>query len=305
MRARPQLILTACIGAGGLMLLGFLLLVMLLSKGEDAPPPWPQTTVAASAASSVRPKLRDAKRARPRTHLAAKLAPATQTTLDTTTLKRLTRLGLPVYCGSPRRRMVALSFDDGPGLDTLYLLKLLRDAHAGATFFSVGGVAHEKPVQLREQARQDEIGDHTWTHPMLSELDAAQQHSQLFDTRALLRKLSGQHVWLFRPPYGDHDAAVDKMVANAGMVEVMWSLDTSDWKATAVSQIVDAVRANVRPGAIILMHDIHPLTIAAVPQILQLLAARHLQAVGVSQLLSEDPPTLGQLRQGEPACFGS
>ena len=76
-----------------------------------------------------------------------------------------------------------------------------------------------------------------------------------------------------------------------GLLEVFWSVDSRDWTPGAnVRRVVRNVVAGLRPGAIVLMHDIHPWTVAAVPQILQAIRLRGLRAVSVPELLALDPP---------------
>src|SRR4051794_20241679 len=78
--------------------------------------------------------------------------------------------GEPIYCGGGRGNVVALTFDDGPGPFTERLLALLRAADAHATFFLVGSRLRDWPEAPRAESELGAVGNHTWSHPHLTEL---------------------------------------------------------------------------------------------------------------------------------------
>jgi peptidoglycan-N-acetylglucosamine deacetylase len=224
--------------------------------------------------------------------------------LEAAETERLLALGLPVYCGGHRTRYVGFTFDDGPGPYTAVALRILRHAGAQATFFLVGrNIAPRVSLTLRE-SRLGGVGDHTWTHPFLPALRLRAIDAQLAETKAALDRVARTTVTLFRPPYGAHDAAVDKLARRLGMVEVLWSVDSGDSEGARWRAIGATIARDVRPGAIVLMHDNRGQTIRALRfLILPWLHRRRLVPVGVSELLALDPPTLAQLRRGERACY--
>jgi peptidoglycan/xylan/chitin deacetylase (PgdA/CDA1 family) len=80
------------------------------------------------------------------------------------------------------------------------------------------------------------------------------------------------------------------------MLEIRWTVDSNDYLPHATAaKIVRRVAAGLRPGAIVLLHDIHPATVRALPRLLALLRRRHLRAVTVPELLRRDPPGYRQL----------
>jgi peptidoglycan/xylan/chitin deacetylase (PgdA/CDA1 family) len=89
------------------------------------------------------------------------------------------RLGLPIYCGGPRGRYVALTFDDGPGPATAAALKLLRRFGQRATFFLVGRNLRFWPRLPRAELALGAVGDHTWTHPFLMRLAPREMDEEL------------------------------------------------------------------------------------------------------------------------------
>jgi peptidoglycan/xylan/chitin deacetylase (PgdA/CDA1 family) len=220
-------------------------------------------------------------------------------------LARLIRLGLPLYCGSPRRRYLALTFDDGPGPRTEAAIRLLRRSGDRATFFLVGRNLGRWPHEPRAELRVGAIGDHTWTHPFLTHLRASAVESEIARTQAAIGRATGTAVRLFRPPYGFRDATVDRDARRLGMLEVLWSLDSHDSfppPGASAPEIERTVEQFARPGSIVLLHENLSATAAALPVLLRELRARRLRVVSVPQLLVLDRPTEAQLREGIHGC---
>jgi peptidoglycan/xylan/chitin deacetylase (PgdA/CDA1 family) len=180
---------------------------------------------------------------------------------------------------------VALTFDDGPGPYTTRLLGMLAAAGVHATFFVIGESAQEFPGEVRaEQAQGEEVGDHSWSHPQLTHLDDAAVADQFNRTADEIASLDGLRPTLIRPPYGAVDARVNSVLGAQGAPEILWSVDTLDWLHRDPDSVYDRAMAGVRPGSIILLHDIHPTTVEAVPRLIDALKARGYTFVTVSQL---------------------
>ncbi len=197
----------------------------------------------------------------------------------TTVFKTAKRIG-GIDCSIDK--CVALTYDDGPGAYTEKLLKHLRDGNAKATFFMVGRMANARPDVVRKVAAEGHlIANHTWNHPDLRKLSASGQKSEIDSTAKTLRKLSGQPVTMLRPPYGAYNSNTREL----GVSLIMWDVDTMDWKTRSTSETVRRALAGVKPGSIILMHDIHAPTVAAAPQLIKELKKRGYVLVTVDQLL--------------------
>jgi peptidoglycan/xylan/chitin deacetylase (PgdA/CDA1 family) len=182
-------------------------------------------------------------------------------------------------------KCVALTFDDGPGSETPQLLRMLRARHARATFFVLGQVVAANPGRLRMiDAAGHEIGNHSWSHALMTSLSSAGVRSQFTRTDAIIRRTIGYRPTLVRPPYGGINARVDGILRSEGHPAVLWDVDPLDWKDRNSSIVESRVLSHVRPGSIVLMHDIHPTTVAAVPAILAELARRGYTFVTVSEL---------------------
>ena len=217
-------------------------------------------------------------------------------------IRRLIRLGRPVYCGGHRGHDVALTFDDGPGPYTRLALRKLARAGERATFFVVGRSMQLYPGYLRRELTLAAIGDHTYSHPVLTALPPSQVGFQLRTTARMIERGTGIHVDLWRPPYELHDATVDRIARRLGLLEILWDVDSQDSLGAGASRIVANVKAGLHPGAIIELHENHGQTIRALRTILPALRRRHLRSVSIPHLLAVDPPSPRQLRAGLMGC---
>jgi peptidoglycan/xylan/chitin deacetylase (PgdA/CDA1 family) len=219
-----------------------------------------------------------------------------------TALRPLIALGKPIYCAAPRGNEVALTFDDGPGVYTRLVLAKLRKHGVRATFFVVGRNIPLLPGALREERALGAVGDHTFTHPLLTALPQSEAEQEIASTQAAVASASGAPVLLFRPPYGGRNAAIDAIARAHGMLEIMWTVDSADSLGANYAQIEHNVIGGLRGGSIILMHENHGQTVRALLGIFAALQRKHLRTVSVPQLLADDPPSLAQVRAGGSAC---
>lgn len=173
---------------------------------------------------------------------------------------------------------VALTFDDGPTPATLPdLLETLRDGDARATFFNLGRNAEAEPDLVRAQREAGMwIGNHSETHPHLTELSGSAAFEEISRTQRILRGITGERPSLFRPPYGETSEEVRTQEARLDLLEVLWTVDTRDWDGASTEEIVAAART-LRPGGILLMHDWARASVDALPQILAELRERGLR----------------------------
>lgn len=186
---------------------------------------------------------------------------------------------------NPHKKMVALTFDDGPGPYTNRLLNALQANGAKATFFMVGeNVSGYKNTVKRMANMGCELGAHSYNHPAFTRLSTSQMRSQVSRTSDAIKNACGKRPTVFRLPYGDGHAN-GTVLSTLGLPSIYWSVDTMDWANTGSSQhTVNAVLNNVHNGDIILMHDIHSATVSAAERIIPALKSRGYQMVTVSQL---------------------
>ncbi|MDE1570103.1 polysaccharide deacetylase family protein [Aquabacter sp. P-9] len=199
---------------------------------------------------------------------------------------------------------VALTFDDGPNPETTpKLLKMLADRHVKATFFMLGNRAVQAPEVVKAVAAAGhEIGNHSWSHPQLTKLPVAAADKQVEDTSALLEQITGTKPVLMRPPYGSMSPSLQAhLYEKFGITQIFWSVDPLDWKIRDPQSVYDQIMKQVRPGAIILAHDIHPTTVAAMPRVIDALIAKGYKIVTVSELIAHGrPPAPKVVAQAEP-----
>jgi peptidoglycan-N-acetylglucosamine deacetylase len=188
------------------------------------------------------------------------------------------------------RRVVALTFDDGPWPHTSSaVLALLAKYHAKATFFWIGRMLSEQPtIAKRVIAAGHAIGNHTWSHrysnispnAAISEIDRVEDNAK--------RQLKGVFS-LFRPPGGRLTNGLVAEAKRQGYIVVMWSLLSKDtYQHISAATIAKNVIDNIKPGVIVLMHDgggRRDKTVKALAQILPALAQQGYTFVTVPELL--------------------
>ena len=212
------------------------------------------------------------------------------------TVPRLIQAARPVYCAGTRGRRFALTFDDGPSPYTLRLVAILRRAHARATFFDVGSRVGIWPSGARAAARVGELGNHTWSHAHLVGLSPRAVLGELGGTQKEIARTTGHVPQLFRAPYAEAEPADELLARRLGLLDVRWSVDGGDSLAGQTPRnVVRTVVAGLHPGAIVLLHDLHPWTPAVAAAVLRAARRKHLRAVTVTELLVRQPPTSAQL----------
>lgn len=188
-------------------------------------------------------------------------------------------------------RCVALTFDDGPGEYTNQILDELDAAGVKATFFEIGENVGQFPEVVKRQVDDGMvIGDHTWTHPNLSHLGAASQRSQLSRTADALEAAGAPRPTLVRPPYGALNSATKAVAADLGMSLITWNVDSQDWLNRNAQKSRRLIMKEVGNGSIVLMHDIQPSTVKALPQVIADLKQRGYTFVTVPQLIGSPRP---------------
>lgn len=195
---------------------------------------------------------------------------------------------VPITRVRSARPLLALTFDDGPHATlTPQLLDLLAARNVRATFYVVGRrVAHHQSIMVRIAAEGHEIGNHTWSHPSLSGLSDAAILSQIDRTSEAVVEAVGLPPVTMRPPYGNLSSRQTRMLqASRGLPNVLWSVDTEDWRRPGEDVVVNRILTRSEPGGVILAHDIVAETIRAMPVAIDGLLARGYEFVTVSELL--------------------
>ena len=189
-----------------------------------------------------------------------------------------------VYFEKKNRKVVALTFDDGPNpATTNQALDTLSKYGIKATFFVLGkNVSGNEEILKRMKADGHVIGNHSWSHPVLSKLSLDEAKKQITDTEDALTKVLGSSSKLMRPPYG---AITDDIRNSLDLSFIMWDVDSLDWKSKNETAILTEVQRQVKNGSIILMHDIHVETVHALPKVIDYLKEQGYEFVTVPEML--------------------
>ncbi len=190
-----------------------------------------------------------------------------------------------VSAATTERKVVALTFDDGPSEYTERFLDVLREKGVPGTFFEVGQEMPGREATMRRiLAEGSEIGDHTMSHVELP------GYGQIAGAATRIKTYTGFEPCLFRPPYGAVDSRLVGTAGSLGLKTILWDVDPRDWSLPGTGSIYSNVVNNAKPGAIILMHDgggPRGETLAALPRIIDTLRARGYGFETVSALLGD------------------
>ena len=195
----------------------------------------------------------------------------------------------------PNKKIIALTFDDGPSTDetngTSDLLDLLEQYDSKATFFCLGNRLNDESAPLLKRMVElgCEIGNHSFDHADLATLSAEDVTSQLSRTDEEIQNLVGHSATVVRPPYGSFN---DTVAGIAARPLIMWSVDTLDWETQNADSTVQNVMDNAQDGAIILMHDIFKESVDAAEVFIPQLIQEGYQLVTVSELAAAKGITL-------------
>lgn len=186
-------------------------------------------------------------------------------------------------------KVVALTFDDGPWpYSTQAILRALARADVHATFFELGSQVKRSPAATRRVVAAGDIVEvHSWNHAQFTKRSSAVNRRDLQTTRSVIAKATGVTPVWFRPPYGATNKSVAAATRSAGLKQVLWSIDTLDWKYRNTPSIVTRAMKGVRSGSIILMHDgggPRRATVNAVPIIIRKLRAQGYDLVTLDEM---------------------
>ena len=180
------------------------------------------------------------------------------------------------------KKMVALTYDDGPSIYTPRILKTLKENNSVATFFVVGNrVPMYSDTVKKAYDMGCEIGNHTYEHKSLPNLSETEVKRQISKTNKEVKKAIGEKPVIMRPTGGATNANVKQWV---GMPSIIWSIDTLDWKTRNADSTKKAVLDHVKDGDIVLMHDLYSATASASETNIPELVKRGYQLVTVSEL---------------------
>lgn len=180
------------------------------------------------------------------------------------------------------KKMIALTFDDGPNYNTSKVIDVLNKYDIKATFFVLGSRAINNKDILKKMADSGmEIGNHTYNHLLLTKYDENKIRSEIEDTSEVIYSATKKRPKLLRPSYGSVNNKIKKV---ANMPIIIWDIDTLDWKYHNSKRITSRVVNKVRDGDIILMHDIYSASLNALSNIISILQDNGYEFVTIDEL---------------------
>ena len=197
--------------------------------------------------------------------------------------------------GSREKPYVALTFDmcqkpDNPAWFDEGILNALVEYNAPATFFLGGDWMRTHPDETRILANNPtfDLGNHSWSHPDLRDLDEEDISEEIIKTQDMLYQLTGKQTRLFRLPSGFYNEFALSVVAWHGLYTIQWDVVTADpVPDNTAENILKIVQDRVQNGSIIIMHangrGWH--TAEALPLIIEYLRGQGYILVTISQLI--------------------
>jgi peptidoglycan-N-acetylglucosamine deacetylase len=198
-----------------------------------------------------------------------------------------------VFVNGPNKKMVALTFDDGPdSAVTSAVIDILEEYDVVGNFFFVGNNVKKYPKVVKKAFENGHLVlNHSYSHIDLAQIGIDELRSEIEKTEAAIESIIGKEPAMIRPPFGETDDQVVYISKEAGYSIVLWSIDTLDWSQMEASNIVKNVIDNVRNGDIILMHTTpeQSETQKALPLLIEELQKRNIEMVGLDTLLNVKP----------------
>jgi len=199
----------------------------------------------------------------------------------------------PIHRIDTDRKVVALTFDDGP--DAKYTPLILETLHRNgvpATFFVLGSQADKYPKVMQWIKRAGhEIGNHGYHHVDLNKLTEQEIYDEIKRAEQSIYRTTGVLSQYYRPPGGVMTHDVQNAVQLSGYDLIHWSVDPRDWSLERTASVIaNSVKKNVTAGDIVLFHDgglNQRQTLAALQELITDLRSRGYRFVTVSQLMDE------------------
>lgn len=197
----------------------------------------------------------------------------------------------------------ALTYDDGPNPQTARLLKILEKHNVKATFFLQGQYVYSYPEIARSAADAGHtLANHTMNHPYLTKLPPPGIGREVQEAQTAIQKAAGVVPAYLRPPYGDTNTSV---AASAWLPQIIWDVDSLDWQSRNKDVFIPRIMDLVKPGSVILQHDVHAATVDGQEELITALRSKGYHLVTLPQLFAGielDPHGSYKCRGAAPGC---
>jgi peptidoglycan-N-acetylglucosamine deacetylase len=185
-------------------------------------------------------------------------------------------------------KVCALTFDDGPCPQvTPAILESLKEYDAKATFFIVGRNAEKHPEIVREiDAAGHAIGNHTYSHARLAFCGRNKMLREVSKLEAVIKNIMGYNTSLLRPPYGRlMGEQKDLLIQHHPWKIIMWDICSFDWELRDTDSLLENILPQLKPGSIILLHDVHTNTAKGLRKLLPILNEQGYRCLTIPELL--------------------
>ncbi len=198
---------------------------------------------------------------------------------------------LPIYSVDCPDKKIAITFDCAWGSDDIPdILNTLEKHNVKATFFIVGTWAEKFPdaVKLISEAGHD-VANHSYSHIKMGSVDKNKIKDEILKCDAVLEKITGKKVNLFRPPYGEYNNDVIRVARELNHYTIQWDVDSLDWHLDiTIEDIHNRINKGVKNGSILLFHNDTKYTANIISDIIVNLKDRGYSFVPVSELIIKD-----------------
>lgn len=195
----------------------------------------------------------------------------------------------PIYKGHPDKPMVSFIINVAWGNEYLSdMLATLKKHHITTSFFLEGNWVKKNPDLAKMiVSAGHEVGNHSYSHPDMKVLSAAQSREKITRTNEVIEAATGAKCVWFAPPSGSYRDETVRIASDLKMKTVMWTVDTIDWQKPSPETLINRVIPKIGNGAMVLMHPTES-TAKSLDQLITLIEKKHLKIGTVSELMDEE-----------------
>lgn len=197
---------------------------------------------------------------------------------------------LPIYSVETEEKVISITFDSAwTAEDIPLIVSALSEFDCPATFFVVGSWAEKYPesVKLLYESGH-EIAGHSYNHAHYNSLSKDDIVLDVKKCDAVIEKITGKTIPIFRSPYGEYNNTVVEAVESLNKKLIQWDVDSLDWKNLTLEEMEKRIFSKVKNGSIILFHNGTEHTASALPSILKKLKDEGYSFKKVSDLIYLD-----------------
>lgn len=185
-----------------------------------------------------------------------------------------------------QKKLIALTFDDGPSKYTKLLLEELQKRDVHVTFFILGeNATKRKEILTLEHQLGHEIGIHSYVHKLFTRLKDDEILEQIDKTKNIIYEATDTEALLIRVPYGSVNTRVESLLEKTQLTSILWNVDSKDWKFRNKQKIYQYLLKKVKGNDIILMHDTYKTSVDAALELIDTMQNKCYEFVTITEFL--------------------